>query len=220
MTEPMKNNVTFSPRRKGFSKLEVLVLGSMATLCAVWLWPVAAQTGDDAESARATSCQSNLKQIALGMEQYVQDYDEMFPAAALDTGKSKAPYGWADVIAPYIRSSQLLQCPSERHTDIVGPTQSGYTDYWFNRNVAHQSLARMNEVSNTFMFGDGDGGSPASTSRYALNALPGSWLTTPHSPARRHLEDGNYAFADGHVKRLPATVFSNGGARPYTFAVN
>jgi hypothetical protein len=37
------------------------------------LFPVFARAR---ENARRTSCQSNLKQIGLGMLQYTQDYDE------------------------------------------------------------------------------------------------------------------------------------------------
>src|SRR4028118_1060715 len=41
------------------------------------------------------TCQSNLKQIGLGMLQYRQDYDGKF---ALVVGSSAPTYGWADAL--------------------------------------------------------------------------------------------------------------------------
>jgi prepilin-type processing-associated H-X9-DG protein len=54
------------------------------------------------ENSSRAECQSNLKQIGLGMLQYVQDYDEMYPPANK----------WSDVIQPYVKSERILHCPS------------------------------------------------------------------------------------------------------------
>lgn len=60
------------------------------------------------ENARRSSCQSNLKQIALGIAQYTQDYDEKYPLAK----------PWIDVLQPYVRSEQIFKCPGV--TDAAG----------------------------------------------------------------------------------------------------
>ena len=85
-------------------------------------------------------------------------------------------------------------------------SKPGFTDYWMNSRAANGQFAAFNSPAQTLVFGDGDGGSSASTARYNIPALPGSWRTTAGSPARRHLGEGNYCFADGHVKILYPTL--------------
>jgi prepilin-type N-terminal cleavage/methylation domain-containing protein len=63
--------MTGSPRR-GFTLIELLVVIAIIALLAVMLFPV---FGRARESARKTSCMSNLKQLALGLEQYTGDND-------------------------------------------------------------------------------------------------------------------------------------------------
>jgi len=59
------------------------------------------------------------------------------------------------------------------------------------------------------MLGDGNDGTELTDARYSLNALPQAWRNTEGSPARRHFDTANYAFADGHVKALRPEAISN-----------
>ncbi len=61
-----------------FTLIELLVVIAIISILASILFPVFARAR---ENARRTSCLSNMKQIGLGMMQYVQDYDERFPLA-------------------------------------------------------------------------------------------------------------------------------------------
>src|ERR1041384_5867613 len=63
-------------KRSGFTLIELLVVIAIIAILAAILFPVFAQAR---ESARMSSCLSNLKQIGLGTAMYVQDYDERFP---------------------------------------------------------------------------------------------------------------------------------------------
>ncbi len=63
------------------------------------------------EKARQTSCLSNEKQIGLGILQYVQDYDEMFPGRFMNVEAQS----WRVITQPYIKSSQIYACPSNGH---------------------------------------------------------------------------------------------------------
>jgi prepilin-type N-terminal cleavage/methylation domain-containing protein/prepilin-type processing-associated H-X9-DG protein len=134
------------PRRRahrGFTLIELLVVIAIIAILAAILFPVFARAR---ENARRASCMSNLKQIGLGVMQYVQDYDEKYPgpmyASKYFTGPATwelatkgdgTPGGtyttlgpneeprnhyktWADSIFPYVKSVQVFKCPSA-HVD-------------------------------------------------------------------------------------------------------
>src|SRR2546421_12861735 len=59
----------------GFTLIELLVVIAIIAILAAILFPVFALAR---EKARATSCLSNAKQIGLGLQMYLQDYDERY----------------------------------------------------------------------------------------------------------------------------------------------
>ncbi len=60
----------------GFTLIELLVVIAIIAILAAILFPVFQSVR---ENARRASCESNEKQILLGVTQYLQDYDETFP---------------------------------------------------------------------------------------------------------------------------------------------
>ncbi len=110
----------FSKRiRPAFTLIELLVAIAIIAILAAILFPVFARAR---EQARKASCASNLRQIGLGALQYAQDYDERLPLFSLSSTSYRGfgGYGangddgvrWADSIFPYIKSSQVFDCPS------------------------------------------------------------------------------------------------------------
>jgi len=97
----------------GFTLIELLVVIAIIAILAAILFPVFARAR---ENARRASCQSNLKQIGLGIIQYAQDYDEKYPYAdwwgPFPPGQLK-PIGWANRVQPYLKSLQVFGCPSD-----------------------------------------------------------------------------------------------------------
>jgi prepilin-type N-terminal cleavage/methylation domain-containing protein/prepilin-type processing-associated H-X9-DG protein len=93
-----------SPRRiTGFTLIELLVVIAIIAILASILFPV---FGRARESARRSSCQSNLKQIGLAFRQYASDYDGWTPGSGL-AGRS-----WPTMVLPYIKGGQIFACPS------------------------------------------------------------------------------------------------------------
>lgn len=103
-----------------FTLIELLVVIAIIAILAAILFPV---FGRARENARRSSCQSNLKQMGLGLLQYNQDYDEKYPFACNDNdpnalnGDGGNP--WQSTIQPYIKSTQLFKCPSNSTTNTV-----------------------------------------------------------------------------------------------------
>ena len=150
------------------------------------------------ETARRSSCQSNLKQIGLAYLQYITDYDEKYPRVWMD-GDSSGRFdslrdtGWAQNIGPYLKAPQLFQCPSEPNRgDLRGGIAPNYSDYWMNARMSGRSEADMENPQRTIKLGDGLNG----TSAQAFNASRG----LPPEAQSRHLQGLNLAFGDGHVK--------------------
>ena len=106
---------------KAFTLIELLVVIAIIAILAAILFPVFARAR---ENARRSSCQSNLKQIGLGMAQYTQDYDERLPNAWI-TDNNNATYArWNDVVQPYVKSTQIFVCPSQ--SDISFRTANSF----------------------------------------------------------------------------------------------
>ena len=182
MSKATSNNLIHN-RNSAFTLIELLVVIAIIAILAAILFPVFARAR---ENARRSSCQSNLKQIALGVKQYVQDYDEKLPLTYFNVTLPPANgevCGWSDAIQPYLKSVQIYQCPSETRNGGSNPWDgnSNYTDYWYNTalststsgtttSLASVSEAQLTYVSNTVL--NGDGGS--SRARYNVNGCQGS----------------------------------------------
>jgi prepilin-type N-terminal cleavage/methylation domain-containing protein/prepilin-type processing-associated H-X9-DG protein len=125
-------------RKTAFTLIELLIVIAIIALIAAILFPVFARAR---ENARRASCQSNLKQLALGFAQYVQDSDERYPQA-WDTDLSKAgtsswqsglsnsttePILWPAKIFPYVKNRQVYNCPSRKIGTYGLPSCAGST---------------------------------------------------------------------------------------------
>jgi prepilin-type N-terminal cleavage/methylation domain-containing protein/prepilin-type processing-associated H-X9-DG protein len=96
--------------KTGFTLIELLVVIAIIALLAAILFPV---FGRARENARRSSCQSNLKQLGLGLAQYYADYDGYF-IPFTDTGSSSGKgFSWTVCIYPYLKSTQVMTCPSK-----------------------------------------------------------------------------------------------------------
>lgn len=99
-----------SLRGTAFTLIELLVVIAIIAILAAILFPAFARAR---ENARRATCQSNLKQIGLGFEQYKSDYDGYI--APINT----ATAGWPTLIHPYIKSDQVYKCPNAERPAIA-----------------------------------------------------------------------------------------------------
>ena len=211
-------------RFQAFTLIELLVVIAIIAILAAILFPVFARAR---ENARRASCSSNLKQIGLGVLQYIQDYDERFPKISTPVAAAP-PVGWADTIQPYLKSVQIFKCPSFTGPTGDTPNAVGYTTYWMNstlnddpgNGVVGKSQAALSNPSLTIMNGDGGNSSPHTTARFNCNgcnaagsatgiATCGATLglaTNLTAGGQQHLEGLNVSFTDGHVKWYKAST--------------
>jgi prepilin-type N-terminal cleavage/methylation domain-containing protein/prepilin-type processing-associated H-X9-DG protein len=136
-------------RKRGFTLIELLVVIAIIAILAAILFPVFAQARD---KARAASCLSNTKQLALAFQMYTSDYDERTPAGCFAIWScATSPTTWISetgapsptavrytglyVLRPYIKSDGVYVCPSR-----TGWNNAAYRpvmgSYGTNRSVA------------------------------------------------------------------------------------
>jgi len=117
--------------RKGFTLIELLVVIAIIAILAAILFPVFAQAR---EKARQTGCLSNVKQIGLGIQMYVQDFNEYIPRNAFadpprvqegDHFVNCSSPRWMDVMQPYVKNTQIHNCPSDPFAPIRGTLPDG-----------------------------------------------------------------------------------------------
>lgn len=211
------------PARQGFTLIELLVVIAIIAILAAILFPV---FGRARENARRTSCQSNLKQLGLGILQYAQDYDEKYPSSAMGysipgTGLYRQQT-WDTVTQPYLKSSQIIVCPSDTLSNrithpIYGDNATrSYTATWqifgaLDNNQPPLSLAAVPASSMTVMITERNQEFNNNWTAYSYTDYLRAGSNTNYGPSvvTRHLETTNILYCDGHVKskRGPAMSF-------------
>jgi prepilin-type N-terminal cleavage/methylation domain-containing protein/prepilin-type processing-associated H-X9-DG protein len=113
--------MTRQSRKPAFTLIELLVVIAIIAILAAVLFPVFAEAR---ENARATTCLSNARQVGTAMLLYMQDYDEVILPEVMLTGLRPQPASpdpflrnadflmWTQLIQPYLKSQQVLYCPS------------------------------------------------------------------------------------------------------------
>jgi prepilin-type N-terminal cleavage/methylation domain-containing protein/prepilin-type processing-associated H-X9-DG protein len=198
-------------QQRGFTLIELLVVIAIIALLAAILFPVFARAR---ENARKSSCQNNLKQIGIGLAQYTQDYDEMYPRSRMNGIRPSSWVPWHIGIQPYVKSPQLFKCPSVSTTNNLN-----------NTNISAESIPPIHRS----YLGNGAGGNHGGATPMSDNgsaaladiqrpaqvilaggqlgnrADPEFWSTTNTSnnfEMHSHLGTVTFLFCDGHVKAM------------------
>ncbi|MBC7805096.1 MAG: prepilin-type N-terminal cleavage/methylation domain-containing protein [Akkermansiaceae bacterium] len=101
----------------GFTLIELLVVIAIIAVVAAILFPVFSQSR---EKVRQTSCVSNLRQISLALQQYVQDFDETYPPEIVQVppinGGTVDARPFDRELVPYLKNDGVWACPSDEAT--------------------------------------------------------------------------------------------------------
>lgn len=220
-------------RHQGFTLIELLVVIAIIAILAAILFPVFARAR---ENARRSSCLSNQKQIGLGLMQYVQDYDEGYPSAYIETTQVSPMnwysglWFWQEIIYPYTKSAQIYYCPSSPGSKDTGAAFR----FHYGANQLIMPGAETTQVSTNFLkmsainrsaeiYLTMDSGHYAPLPSMVLN--PVAWIYVPGVHAAdssiacaqnipetsdcesgRHFTGNNVTFADGHAKWIKSDV--------------
>ena len=231
-------------KRNAFTLIELLVVIAIIAILAAILFPV---FGRARENARKAACQSNLKQIGLGFAQYTQDYDEMMPhdtaaygpaatsglfsasatcapsPACLSPFYGSAPMNehWPMRLQPYLKSTQIFQCPSAVFSASSVPA-SERVGYWANgamlitESAAPRNVSSVPQAARTVLLYDsfensvnfGNNRMLYYRMAYFTDTTPPRWgdaSTFASAAVARsgpHNEIHNVLWADGHVKAI------------------
>jgi prepilin-type N-terminal cleavage/methylation domain-containing protein/prepilin-type processing-associated H-X9-DG protein len=202
----MRNRGSF-----GFTLIELLVVIAIIAILAAILFPVFAQAR---ESARKTSCLSNMKQLGTATMMYVQDYDGAYPLAWY----GRPEYGFDVVLFPYIKNYQVFECPSNKVTprfwkgypaNGLGPIPGSYamngdlTARMGAGDRAGLTEANVLNPADTILFTE------IWDTRKAQKVGPEAEIFTSNKndvcariPFHIHQGGSNYTFADGHARWL------------------
>jgi prepilin-type N-terminal cleavage/methylation domain-containing protein/prepilin-type processing-associated H-X9-DG protein len=203
-------------KNRAFTLIELLVVIAIIAILAAMLFPVFARAR---ESARRTTCSSNLRQIGQGIMMYAQDYDETFPVANFNDmvygyppqthrDGSGRPVALADLLQPYTKNRGIFFCPTMRAQPDraqVYPTDYNYlcVHGWsllpgfedFNNDLqgvcSHPLAAIGRTAEKPMVVCDG------------LGEHVGE--TTADVYANGRLGAQNICYVDGHVKLTPGT---------------
>ena len=188
--------------RRGFTLIELLVVIAIIAILAAILFPVFARAR---EKARQTSCLSNIKQAALGILMYAQDYDEKLVRHCYQP-PSVSNYPWPHAIQPYVKNTQMFRCPS---ISTVRNASMGCMGYCYNLSrlasgttvgCTERAMGDIPAPSGLLMVTESnDGDSAIAYCGYWYRETDTGNPSNIH-PTGRHNEGSNVGYVDGHAK--------------------
>ena len=163
-----------------FTLIELLVVMAVISLLAALLLPA---LGRAKESGRAAACLSNLHQIGIALQLYVQDNHNRLPYMNDKSLTTTNPYPPPDVVlSNYLGNLNVLRCPSDKK-QVFETTGSSY---------AWNSLLNGEDADHLSAFGI----------KFDPHQIPLMFDKDKFHAARGPKKALNFLYADGHIKNL------------------
>ncbi len=200
----------------GFTLVEMLVVIGIIGILLSLMMPSLSRAKAKANQIK---CLNHVRQLALSLSMYADDYDGEYPA------RRAPPEAWPQKLEPYFRDWQIVTCPADKFglmrlvAGSKDPKRSflinGFNDY-FAKNLSESDYARhrnwrwphgMKEASipnpsQTIVFGEKRSGSYHVHMDIDQGLRGNDFEEIEHN---RHSRGSNYAFVDASVRQLTKT---------------
>jgi prepilin-type N-terminal cleavage/methylation domain-containing protein/prepilin-type processing-associated H-X9-DG protein len=192
-------------RERAFTLIELLVVIAIILILVAISFPVFSRVR---AKARQTQCASNMRQVALAVVMYADDYDEMLPYSRQSTHWLQNPWQpWHVTLQPYVRNQDVYRCAAVPQRELgFGPC----CDILKMGGGWPQSLGAFDDPARVLLFVDlSDRQSPNVSWEAYYTHRPERLcdVATCETPAEacidaRHNGGVNVAFLDGHARWL------------------
>ncbi len=203
--------------RSGFSLVELLVVIAIIAILAAMLLPALKNAKD---TARAITCSSNLRQIAIGTISYANDTGYMIPYRKMTTTNQEDSFPFY-MVSTYQVSYDLYECPDNPTGDRNGkisplPTTTATQNPWQYPDIGHNTqlgganFSKITRPSSKILHADVAYSKYSSVDTHGgcfISAVPNALSML----APRHLDfrSVNIVWVDGHCDPVRTPIKGN-----------
>ena len=179
-------------RKSGFTLIELLVVIAIIAILAAILFPVFARAR---EAARKATCQNNMKECAIALQQYWNDYDATIPSSKIG-GTNTDPVKFMSTVG-YLPPSSAPATASQTWAMVLYDHMGKNKDIMF---CPSDSVDRNNA--------DAAAGAASNISFYWKCAVDRAWIGTPTVPPAQ--KEGDFAYNADQIVFYEAAGFHSG----------